>query len=70
MMESVKDQKGPRDPGRIPELISWLAIYWKRHPDLRLGELIVRMAQTRNDDAFHLADSELMEAIKKELLMK
>ena len=68
-MDSVKDQKGPRDPGRIPEVLSWLAIYWKRHPDMRLGQIVGNMAANYDrDDPYYLEDDDLLESMKREVL--
>ena len=33
-----------RDPARIPEMIEVLQTLWEKHPDLRLGQLIVNAA--------------------------
>ena len=59
-------KKGPRDPARIPDVLSWVAIYWKRHPDLRLGQLLGNMADM--SDPYHLEDDVLLQRIKKEML--
>jgi hypothetical protein len=29
-----------RDPNRIPEVLQEVALYWQKHPDLRLGQLL------------------------------
>jgi hypothetical protein len=55
------------DPARIPEVLSWVAIYWKRHPTLRLGQVIGNMAGHR-DGGYYIEDEELMQKLKKELI--
>lgn len=29
-----------RDPNRIPDVLQAVALYWQKHPDLRLGQLL------------------------------
>lgn len=29
-----------RNPNRIPEVLQEIALYWQKHPDLRLGQLL------------------------------
>jgi hypothetical protein len=56
----------PRDPARIAELLSLLQAYWKRYPDLRLGQLVGSF--TENDkDPYFLEDEELIKKLKEEL---
>ena len=52
----------PRDPKRIDEAIAILKAVWKRHPDLRLGQLIHNAAvmSRSNADLFYVEDNELM----------
>ena len=33
-----------RDPARIPEMVEVLRELWQKHPDLRLGQLLVAAA--------------------------
>ena len=47
-----------RDPTRIPALLHALEKAWVKHPDLRLGQLIVNVADQR--DPFYMEDGELL----------
>lgn len=38
----------PRDPARIDIVLSALRAYWIANPDLRLGQIVVNAAGTRN----------------------
>ena len=40
MLDSAKEHT-MRDPNRIPEMIEVLRTLWEKHPDLRLGQLLV-----------------------------
>ena len=42
-----------RDPKRIPEMVEVLRTLWEKHPDQRLGQLIVNAASTI--DGFEMA---------------
>jgi hypothetical protein len=33
-----------RDPARIPKVLAALQAYWDKHPDLRLGQIIVNLS--------------------------
>jgi uncharacterized protein YihD (DUF1040 family) len=46
-----------RDTRRIEPTLEALKRYWKRHPDLRLGQIIVNMSQV--SDPFYVSDSVL-----------
>jgi uncharacterized protein YihD (DUF1040 family) len=47
-----------RDPKRIAEVLDLIEAIWKKHPDLRLGQLIFNTCP-RQDDLFYLEDDEL-----------
>lgn len=47
-----------RDPTRIDRVLEKLAAYWHRHPDLRLGQLMVN-ANLRGVDVFYIEDDAL-----------
>jgi hypothetical protein len=51
-----------RDPNRIPVVLDSLRQVWERHPDLRLGQLIV--IATRPDEpcqeVFNIEETELL----------
>jgi hypothetical protein len=43
------------DPARIPRIVKKLEEFWKKHPDLRLGQLIVNASCSI--DPFFAADT-------------
>jgi len=51
-----------RAPDRIRPLLDELATIWERHPDLRLGQLLV--AANGNQDPFHVGDADLMAKVR------
>lgn len=53
-----------RNPDRIPEVLDAVEEYWQEHPDLRLGQLMWKIAGT---DPFHMEDSELMGLIDESM---
>jgi uncharacterized protein YihD (DUF1040 family) len=50
----------PRDPKRIDIVLGKLGEYWKAHPDMRLGQILVNMT---TGDLFHVEDTDLLVAI-------
>lgn len=54
-----------RDPKRIRQVLARLEWAWERHPDLRLGPIIVNAAGL---DPFYVEDEELIKRIEKDLL--
>jgi hypothetical protein len=48
-----------RDPGRIDPAIEELREFWRRHPDWRLGQVVVNA--TRRSQESHQADPFLIE---------
>lgn len=64
----------PPDPERIPKILEALGAYWKRHPELRLGQIVSNMTEktpryttAREDlggDIFYVHDEALLEALK------
>ncbi len=54
-----------RDIDRIPSIIARLQRVWQRHPDLRLGQLILNVAES-NDSAriYYASDLDLIVAIE------
>lgn len=46
-----------RNPKRIAEVLDLIEAIWKKHPDLRLGQLILGCAI--EPDLFYLEDDEL-----------
>jgi hypothetical protein len=63
-----------RDPDRIPMILATVERRWRRHPDLRLGQLIVSLLRdnlqcAREEEGvqlFALADGELLRWIGAE----
>lgn len=52
-----------RDKDRIPKILERLSAVWKKHPDLRLGQLIGNVIA--GDSMYYAEDAELIEAIEK-----
>lgn len=44
-----------RDPNRIPVVLDALRTYWEEHPDWRLCQLVVNVAE-RGNDPFYVED--------------
>lgn len=56
-----------RNPARIGYTLQCLANVWAKHPDLRLGQLIVNAAQrpeTGLGSLFYIEDEALIEALQ------
>lgn len=51
-----------RNPNRIPEVLKELEYYWKKCPDMRLGQLIYCI--TDGKDIFNIEDEELLGMVK------
>lgn len=64
-----------RDPERIGRLLNLIALYWKKHPDFRLGQILSNMQDTHrvsqghpvNHDVFYFEDEDLIETLDKQL---
>ena len=64
-----------RDPARIDAILDDLRVLWKRHPDLRLGQIVVNAASraptarpmTTSRDLFFIEDADHLEAAAKQL---
>lgn len=52
-----------RDPARIRPLLDELEKLWLKHPDMRLGQLIVNVTPAVRD-LFFVEDERLLEAIR------
>lgn len=52
-----------RDKDRIPKILERLSVVWKKHPDLRLGQLIGNVVA--GNTMYYAEDEELIEAIEK-----
>ena len=50
-----------RDPARIDRVLALLRAYWKRYPDLRLGQIVVNAATGTwaGIDPFYMEDDAL-----------
>jgi hypothetical protein len=58
-----------RDPERIDAILDRLRVVWKRHPDLRLGQMVDTGAKFwRDQRAFVPEDEALMDAIERTYL--
>jgi uncharacterized protein YihD (DUF1040 family) len=51
-----------RDPGRISKVLAELERYWRKHPDLRLAQLVVNLGI---DNTYYTEDDELVAALQK-----
>jgi hypothetical protein len=56
-------KKGRRSPCRIPKVLKKVRRIWKRHPDLRLGQLICNACGTR--DPYYMEDDELVRRMRR-----
>ena len=62
-----------RDPDRIPLILHELGNFWIKHPDLRLGQILVIMNTGSRDkrelpldnDVFNLEDDEFLNTLKE-----
>jgi len=50
-----------RDPKRIPRILATVMSVWSRHPDLRLGQLL--LAAGDEDDLFYMEDDAIIRAL-------
>lgn len=60
-----------RPPERIPKIIELLTRLWQKHPDQRLGQLIVNIVRmndgrifTDGPDVFYIEDHDLVEVME------
>ena len=53
-----------RDPKRIHEMLRVISKVWYKHPDLRLGQLILN-ACAINPNLYYMEDEQLLEYLKK-----
>jgi hypothetical protein len=61
-----------REIARIDRILALLEVYWKRNPDLRLGQVICNLCRRKEDTAWITAvftydDRELEAALSKEI---
>jgi len=50
-----------RDPRRIQAVLNTLEHYWRRYPDLRLGQIVGNLAQ--GVDPYYIEDDELLKRL-------
>jgi uncharacterized protein YihD (DUF1040 family) len=50
----------PRDPNRIEPILNLISVIWHKHPDFRLGQLLVNMNPS-DTDLFYVEDNLLVE---------
>ena len=51
----------------IMDLMDDLYMYWRAHPELRLGQIIVNFAELSTADPFYMPDSYYRAAIEAQL---
>jgi uncharacterized protein YihD (DUF1040 family) len=58
-----------RDINRIDKLLDLLNVYWHKHPDLRLGQLIysINNELTKSDDVFNIEDDEIIKYLLRKI---
>lgn len=59
----------PRDPERIDRILSKLRRVWRRHPDWRLGQLIVNVMGAAESPAIFYPEDDRVEASLDERLL-
>ncbi len=54
-----------RDPKRIPEVLESIRQVWERHPDLRLGQLIVIATRPKEPcpEVFNIEEAALIKGL-------
>lgn len=53
-----------RDPWRIERIVALLASYWRRNPDLRLGQIVVNALGVNSPEVFYAEDDEVERGIR------
>ena len=56
-----------RDPDRIPEILGLIEQVWRRHPDMRLGQLMVNLLDPKPNPIFTIEDETLRDRLKTNL---
>jgi len=54
-----------REPKRIPKILQRLQNVWQKHPDLRLGQIIINAMKTECTSLFYVEDECLIKLIEK-----
>jgi hypothetical protein len=58
------DEEQRRD--EIFTMVGALGVYWLRHPDLRLGQVIGNFATMTQQDAYYMEDAEILRRLRGE----
>lgn len=55
-----------RDPQRISEILAAIEAYWRKNPDMRLGQIVINAARfaASSCDPFYVEDAALIEGLK------
>ena len=60
-----------RDPKRIDRMLALIAEIWKKHPDMRFGQMMINAGLIQDDrNIWNIEDDEWEEHIKKEIKRK
>ena len=54
-----------RDPKRIDKILKDIKEIWEKHPDTRLGQLILNLEGTVEIPIYHMEDEELVASLKQ-----
>lgn len=55
-----------RDPNRIPQIINALKMYWEKHTDQRLGQIMSNVnsvSEEKVDDVFYMEDDQIIKGL-------
>ena len=61
-----KERVIERDPNRIEEILLLLSLFWKKNPDLRLGQIIENIASRSGCHTFYMEDDKVIEWLTRE----
>jgi uncharacterized protein YihD (DUF1040 family) len=56
-----------RNPERISRIIAKLEQAWQKHPDIRLGQLMSNLIDSRQADMFYVEDDVIEKWIEQEI---
>lgn len=56
-----------RDPTRIPEMLNEIMEVWQKHPDMRLGQLLINCFPHywESSDIFYIEDDKFLKSIEE-----
>ena len=57
------NSRPPRDPARIPEILGLIEQLWNKHPDMRLGQLVVNLLDPVPNPIFNIEDETLRDRL-------